>query len=429
MIDTFSNLNRRTVLKAGLGSLALPFLPSLGVCREETEKNLVFFYLPNGVFADSWYNYKMGPNGFSNLSDSLLPLSAWKEHLTIVRGLYQGSAIAGPDGVGDHARAAAAYLTGRRPFKTQGEGLSVGRSIDFEITSRQFTQTRFSNIALTMEDDEFRGACDAAYSCEYSHHISWRNPTTPEPYIYSPQVFFDLLFPQPDQYRRILAKSKSKRSVLDFAGRELTYLKGRVNALDQLKLEEYLDSVRSIEKQLANMPQDPPTTSFSRPASNLDYLTTLNSILDLMILALQSNSTSTLTFMFGSEFSDRLYRHLNLTEGHHALSHHGFVEEKVRQLRLIDRFHIEVVAGFVARLKNADLLTSTLVVAGAGMLHGQYHTFQDLPTILVGGKIRGNREIVTPEYTPIANLWRSIANRMQVPLASFGDSSGAIELS
>jgi hypothetical protein len=397
-----------------------------------------FFFVPNGVHMQDWT--PASPGALGDLPHILQPLQAHKDYLTVLSGLTQDKARPNGDGAGDHARSASAWLTGCQPRKTAGADIKVGISVDQYAAQHLGNRTRFGSLELGIERGAQAGNCDSGYSCAYSSNIAWRSESTPVAKEVDPRLVFDRLFSNGD--KREVDESRARRdqyksSVLDFVMDDAKKLQQKLGVKDQQKLDEYFTSVREVEKriELAGQVQKDLPGGISRPTGvPSEYSDHAKLMLDVLALALQTDQSRVATFMFANEGSNRPYRNIGISDGHHDLSHHQNDPEKHAKLRQINRFHMENFAAFVEKLrgiKEGDgcLLDNCLFVYGGGIGDGNRHNHDDLPIILVGkggGTIKPGRHVQYAKNTPLNNLFLSMLDRTGVPCHSLGDSTGRL---
>ncbi|HEX8203614.1 MAG TPA: DUF1552 domain-containing protein [Isosphaeraceae bacterium] len=436
-------LSRRAALR-GLGTaITLPWLEAMAplsarAAEAAIPKRLAFFYVPNGVHMPDWTPKAEGPLG--QLPGLLEPLAALKDDILVLTGLAQDGGWAHGDGPGDHARSLASFLTGVHPLKTDGANIRAGISVDQVAAQALGKATRLPSLELGCEAGAQSGNCDSGYSCAYSSNISWRSASTPAPKEINPRLVFDRLFSADDAEATGLPRARRdryRRSILDFVADDARKLRARLGTTDRGKVEEYLTSVRELEQRLekaAHAPADAPP-DFARPKGlPKDYGEHVRLMCDLMALAFQADVTRVATFVYSNEASNRSYPALGVSEGHHSLSHHGGDAEKHKKLRLINRFHLELFAGFLARLKatregDGTLLDRALIVYGSGISDGDRHNHDDLPILLAGrgaGTVRPGRHIRYAKNTPLNNLYLSMLDGIGAPVDSLGDSSGRL---
>jgi len=440
-------LDRRTLLK-GLGvSIALPALeamtPSLLQASTPTvatpPRRMAFVYVPNGVNMNTWTPTTLGTN--FQLPATLEPLTPFRQHLTVLSGLTCDKARANGDGPGDHARAMSAFLTGRQPRKTSGADIRAGVSVDQVVAQRRGSETRFPSLEIGCEGGRQAGNCDSGYSCAYSSNLSWRSESTPVPKEVNPRSVFDRLFSGPvagEAEQARLRRERYNQSILDFVNEDANQLMNRLGANDQRRMDEYLTSLREVERRIT---QNTATQGTLRPGTQRptgipqDYGQHMRLMGDLLALAFQADLTRVATFVFANEGSNRNYRVINIPDGHHDLSHHQNNAEKLDKIHRINRFHMTQFAYMLDKLRTvreADgsaLLDNCMIVYGSGNGDGNRHNHDDLPLLLVGGgggSITPGRHLRYPRNTPLSNLYVSLLERMGCPVASFGDSTGRL---
>ncbi len=444
MIITGTHLPRRTFLR-GLGaSVALPLLdamtPALAKAAPATTapKRLVFTYVPNGVSMTGWTPQGAGA-GFE-LSTVLKPLAAYKGDMLVLTGLAQKNGMALGDGPGDHARAAASYLTGVHPRKTAGADISNGVSADQIVAEHLGRTTRFASLELGCDDSRTIGNCDSGYSCAYTNSLAWRSDTAPMPPETNPRLVFERLFGA-DAHLDPAARQRRllhRRSILDLVSDRTKQLSGTLGASDRRKVEEYLHAVREIERQIEVAESDTrdlrpgidkPT---GIPVAFADYVKLMY---DLQVVAFQTDLTRVVTMMVGREGSMRTYPEIGVPDPHHPLTHHRNNKEWMARVEQINVFHAELFAYFIGKLKatqegDSTLLANSMVVYGSGLSDGNRHTHDDLPVMIVGqggGLVRTGRHVVYKTQTPMNNLYLSLMDGMGVPTESLGDSTGKLD--
>jgi len=399
---------------------------------------MAFLFVPNGVHMPSWTPQAEGAN--YELPPALQSLEPVREKLLVLSGLAQTKSRANGDGPGDHARCAATFLTGEQAYKTDGKDTRVGTSVD-QVAAQQFGQhTRFASLELGCEAGKLTGNCDSGYSCAYSSNISWRSPTTPATKEVNPQLVFERLFGSGNAADRAQSRAKrdaERKSILDMVADDAVRLRKQLSGTDRQKLDEYLESVREIERRVDH-PQD---TLFVEggvvPPRGIptDYGKHVELMGDLMTLAFQTDQTRICSFMFANAGSSKTYPVLGIKEGHHFLSHHQNDEEKVAKIAKISRYHVELLAGILKRLDSTPdgegtLLDNTMLVYGSGIGDGNRHTHHDLPILLAGrggGTLNTGRHIAYPKETPLMNLYLSMLHHAGAKVDSLGDSTGLLD--
>ncbi|MSV29968.1 MAG: DUF1552 domain-containing protein [Bryobacterales bacterium] len=433
-------LQRRTFLR-GLGaSVALPFLDAMspafaapGRLSGETPCRMVFVYAPTGMDMRYWTPEATGSN--FEIGRILKPLEDFRQDFLVLSGLGQNNGRALGDGPGDHARAAGSYLTGVHPKKTAGADIRCGISVDQIAAAKIGKQTKFSSIELGCEDGRQVGNCDSGYSCAYSNNIAWRSETAPLPPEVNPRTVFERLFGDAD----VTAGQRFyRKSILDYVREDAGQLRGSLGSSDRRKLNEYLDAVREIETRIENsetQAKDAPP-QLEKPAGvPLMYAEHARLMFDLMVVAMQTDSTRVLTFMLGREGSTRTYPEIGVPEAHHPLTHHRNDPVMMEKAAKINCHHLEQFAYFVRKLKSTpdgagSLLDHSMVVYGSGLADPNRHQHDDLPVLLAGrakGRITTGRHVRYAKDTPLANLHMAMLDTMGVHTEHFADANGKLE--
>ena len=438
---------RRTFLR-GLGaSIGLPLLDAMRPVRAfadvaKTPVRMAFLFVPNGVNMSEWTPAAEGAD--FDLPFTLQPLKAHKNDLLVISGLAHDKGRANGDGGGDHARSAGSWLTGSQPLKSEGSQIRLGTSADQVAAAAIGKQTRFPSIEMGMEPGRQGGKCDTGYSCAYSNNIAWINEATPASREINPRLVFERLFTSelPKEASESRARrERYKKSILDFVIDDAKSLGARVGGHDKQKLDEYLASVREIEKRVENAermvasaaPAIAPGYEIPEgiPESYEDHARLM---MDMLVLAFQTDATRVCTFMLANEGSNRSYRNIGVSDGHHSLSHHQGDVAKLQKIRDINRFHMEQFAYLLGRLKGiregaGNLLDNSMIVYGAGLADGNRHEHENLPLLMAGrggGTIAPGRHVRYSAETPMCNLLVSMLERVGAPVMSFGDSTGAL---
>jgi hypothetical protein len=431
-------LSRRTVLKGIGAGVALPLLEAMVQARSgvsASPRRLVFVYVPIGAHMPAWTPVAEGA-GFE-LSPTLEPLAPFREDLLVLSGLTHDKARANGDGPGDHARAAAAFLTGAQPRKTAGADIRAGISADQVAAQAVGARTRFRSLELGCEPGRSSGDCDSGYACVYSNNISWASASTPMTKETDPRALFDRLFlggVTPEDRARRAELAASQRSILDYVREDAERLSARLGAGDREKLGEYMESLRELERRIAAFSDSraPDVDLALRPTESPDDLGAHARLMfDLLVLAFRTDSTRIATLMITNEGSNRSYPEVGVSEGHHEVSHHGDDPVKQEKIARINRYHVELFAQFLGALRGAgegesDLLASSMVVYGSAIADGNRHDHHDLPILLAGrggGTLATGRHVRYPKETPATNLFLALLERMEAAIPSLGDST------
>jgi hypothetical protein len=439
-------LPRRTFLR-GLGvSLALPLLdgmvPAFAALRTTAAKpvkRLGAIYVPNGVEMRMWTPKTEGAN-FA-WSPILQPLEPFRDQTFVLSGLADRVAVPAPgEGIGDHARASATWLTGVRVKKTEGPDIRAGVSMDQIVAQHLGKETQLASLELALDSVEVLGACDAGYSCAYANTVAWRTATTPLPMENNPRAVFERLFGASDSTdaETRLARLEQDRSILDFVTAEVTALRRDLGATDRGKLTEYLEAVRDVERriQTAERQSTRELPVVEQPMGIPDTFDAHAKLMyDLLALAYQCDLTRVATFMIGKEVSGRSYPEIGVPDGHHACSHHQNDPAKLEKLAKINQYHVQHFAYFLEKLRNTpdgdgSLLDHSMFIYGSGISDGNIHFHLDLPMLVVGGgagTLKGGRHVRYTNDTPISNLYVSVLDKLGLPMNQFGDSTGKLE--
>ena len=434
-----ASLSRRQVLKGVGAAFALPLLdamvPALTHAAQTAARPQLragFVYIPHGVIMGEWTPAAAGA-GFE-FTPILKPLEPFRDSLVVVSNLTRAEVNS------NHAVSSACWLTGVPPKRTDGPDFRVGVSVDQVIAKQMGQDTTFPSLEVATEDlSGLVGACDPGYSCAYMNTLNWQTPTTPLPMEINPRVVFERLFGSGGTAEDRLARMRTDRSLLDFVAEDLKQLEGALGSGDRTRLDEYLGHVREIERRIQKAEQrartdaDVPNAPVGVPEAYVDHVALLY---DLLALAFQTDQTRVFTFMMAREVSQRTYPEIGVTEPHHSISHHGNRPAAIEGHAKLNAYHVGMFAKFVERLRSTpdgdgSLLDHSLLVYGSGMSDGNGHTGSPLPHVVVGGatgRMKGNRHIVTPENTPMANLLLAISQKCGVEQERFGVSKGAVDL-
>jgi len=436
MVITKMSLPRRTFLRGVGAALGLPLLdammPAL-TAAAKPQRRLGFVYVPHGVIMEQWTPATAGA-GFA-FTPILRPLERFRDSLVVVSNLARPEAIFETQ----HAGAAASWLAGVPPKRTEGPDFQVGTTID-QVVARAIGQdTTFPSIEVATEDfTGLIGACSPGYSCAYVNTLNWQGPTTPLPMEINPRVVFERMFGKAGTRAQRMARMQQDRSILDFVSDDLADLRHDLGPRDRSRLSDYLDDVREIERRIQRAEvQTAELTVPDAPVGVPDAFEEHAGLMfDLLALAYQADLTRVFTFMLAREFSQRTYPQIGVPEPHHTISHHGNNPVMIEQHAKVNAYHTALFAKFLDRLQaipdgDGTLLDHSMLVYGSGMSNGNGHTPYPLPHVIAGGAsgaLKGNRHIVAPEHSPNANMMLSIAEKFGLELESFGVSTGAVDL-
>ncbi len=379
------------------------------------------------------------PTNLPRISSALTP---FRNDIAMLSGLTQNGGRALGDGPGDHGRAGANYLTCVHPKKTNGRDLQAGVSVDQLAAQSLRGKTRFSSLELGCEEGVQGGSCDNGYSCAYSNSISWRTPSAPNPAEIRPRAVFERLFGsgnfETDPAKRA-RQQRYERSILDLVMGDAQRLSSSLGGTDKRKLDEYLSSIRDVEKRIqtaerSSGPSKLPPVNAPENSIPTDLGEHARIMMDLMTLAFQTDATRVVTLLMALEQSPRAYPEIGIPEAHHGLTHHQGDPEKIAKVTRINCLHMEQFAYLVGKLKatpdgDGTLLDHVMVTYGSALSDGNAHDHANLPLVLAGhggGKLQPGRHLSYEKETPMANLFVSLLDRMNVPIDELGDSNGRL---
>jgi hypothetical protein len=434
---------RRTFLRGAGATVALPLLDAMvpALSAQSTTaaapvRRLGFVYIPNGAVMQQWTPAETG-SGFA-LSPILQPLAPYKDQLTVVTGLAHGQAEPLGDGNGEHSRASATWLNGVHPKQTEGADVQAGMTADQIAAAGLGQDTPLPSLELAIDLDGLVGNCENGYSCVYLNTVAWRSATTPLPMENNPRVVFERLFGDGGTTEQRVAEMRRDRSILDSVTDDLAALEREVGGGDRARIDQYLDSVRALERRIQLAEAQSVTVELpdlDRPVGIPGtYEDHVKLMFDLLALAYQADLTRVFTFMLGRELGGRTYPHLGVPDPHHGLSHHRNDPEKLDKLARINTYHMGLFAHFLENLQSTSdgdgsLLDHSMVMYGGGLGDSNDHAHFDLPELVVGGgggRLRGGRHLRYPKDTPVNNLLVSMLDKAGLPAERFGDATGQI---
>jgi hypothetical protein len=433
--------------------MALPLLDAMvpSFARAATTKSptrMAFLYVPNGIVMDEWTPATGEGVGEWALPETLPRITSaiapFRKDLMILSGLTCNGGRALGDGAGDHGRAGAAYLTATHPRKSAGKDVLTGTSVDQVAAKKMSGVTRFASLELGCEEGVQGGNCDNGYSCTYSNTLAWSSPTTPLPPEVRPRAAFERLFGSVDLGTDPVRRRRQEmyeKSILDGVMEDARRLQSSLGGADKRKMDEYLSSVREIEARIQAVEKSgKPAVNVSYPAPSAsvpsDFGEHARLMMDLLVLAFQTDLTRVSTVLFSIEQSPRAYgAEIGLPEGHHGLTHHSGDKEKIEKVTKINCYHIQSLVYLLEKMKSVKegdgtLLDHSMIVYGSGISDGNRHDHANLPTILAGGgngTLKPGRHIRYAPETPMANMFVSMLDRMGVEPERFGDSNGKLD--
>lgn len=438
MYLTKKAIPRRTILKSAQGVLALPLLDAMipaatgwAATPAKVTPRLGFVYVPMGRDHTRWT-----PEGktLDQLSPILGPLAPVKDHTTIVTNTRLQSAYPGT-----HDTSNAAFLSAAPAKHTEGSDYYLGTTVDQIAAQKIGAETQLASLELAMDLNPLAGACNNGYACVYQNCLSWSSPTTPLPSEAHPRVVFERMFGEGgDAATRRLALSR-RESLLDSFTGSIAKIKGRVGPSDRSRLDQYVESVRQVEREIERAEQavdENRTPDLDRPVGvPAEFADHVKLMFDLQILAYQADITRVITFQLTREQSNRTYPEIGVSDPHHPVSHHGGDPVKLLKLSQINQFHVSLFADYLQKMRDTpdgdgSLLDHTVILYGSGMGNCSLHDHENLPIIVAGGSasgFKGNRHIKYEQPVSLANLHLTLLDRVGVHMDTFMDSSGKVD--
>ena len=439
MFLTKKAIPRRTLLKGARAALALPLLdamiPAVTAWAQTPAKpvaRLGFVFIPMGCDQARWT--PPGEGNLDALSPILAPLKPVKDQVTVLTNTRLMNAYPGT-----HDTSNASFLSAAFAKHTESSDYYLGTTVD-QIAAKELRKdTQLASLQLAMDLNPLAGVCNNGYACVYQNCLSWSSPTTPLPSEAHPRVVFERLFGEGGSGAVRRAALRDRASLLDSFNTDIAKLKGRLGSPDRVRLDQYLDSVRQIEREIERAEKavaDNKNPDMDRPigvpAAFADHAKLM---FDLQVLAFQANITRVVTFQLAREESNRTYPEIGVADPHHPTSHHGGDPEKLAKLAKINTFHMSLFADFLQKMKaipdgDGSLLDHTVYVYGSGMGNSSLHDHEKLPMLVAGGAatgLKGNRHIRFEKGVDLANLHLTLLDRVGVHLDAFGDSTGEIQ--
>jgi len=444
MFISKKHLSRRTFLRGVGASVALPFLDSMAPAQTPLRKTaaspqtrFAAIYVPHGATMDKWTPSSEG-TGFA-FTEILKPLEPHRDRINVISGLAHPY-VAGGGGAdvsagANHTRAAAVFLTGSIPQR--GPQAHLGVSADQVAALHIGQDTPLPSLELSLEEAVL--ACEATFSCAYRNSISWKSPTAPLPMQNNPRLVFEKLFGDGASDAERRSRREDTRSLLDSVTGQLATLHKDLPPGDRRRLDEYLEDVREIERRIqraeATARQDVtlPDVPAGVPATFADHLKLL---MDLQVVAFQSDITRVSTLMLARELSNAVFPETTIRDPFHNLSHHSNDRGNMDRFAQLNAYHMTKFAYFVDKLKatpdgDGTLLDHAVVLYGSSLSDGNQHNFSPLPIVLAGsasGQLKSGRHLRFPKDTHMSNLLLAVLDKLGTRLESFGDSTGMLSV-
>tara|TARA_B100000809_G_scaffold172880_1_gene170174 strand:+ start:606 stop:1778 length:1173 start_codon:yes stop_codon:yes gene_type:complete len=364
----------------------------------------------------------------------LEPLAPFRDQLIVVSGLKANWNYI-------HAGASGSFLTGTTRGGRNETEIIADVSVD-QLLARHFAkQTQVASLEVAMDRPNNAGACTGNLSCVYTHTISWRSPTQPLPMEWNPRAVFETLFGDSGSTDRNVreARRRQHQSLLDAVTDKLVNLKRELGPQDQIKLDAFTESVRDVERriEMAEAQNELELPDFRQPqGAPAVFEDHLDLMLDLQVLAFQSDLTRVVSFMIGKEQSARPYPQIGVPEAHHPLSHHNDVPELIAHMSKINRYHAELFSRYAAKLKatpdgDGNLLDHMTIMYGSGISNSTRHAGNNLPILLLGGgagRLPSGRHVSYENEPSLANLLVTLMDKMDLPVDRVGGSTGQLAL-
>jgi hypothetical protein len=430
-------MSRRSLLRGAGAALALPWLEATSFAppAREAPRRLAWIHVPMGVHLEAWT--PKGEGAEFELGPTLEPLQALKSEILVFSGLDHRR----DDQAGNpHPRGSGTWLSSGPVGKLDSAGFCTDVSVD-QLAARGIGQeSRLASLEL---------ACQRGLG-KHASNISWRGPGAPTGTEVNPKLVFLRMFGDPKG-------DALRHSVVDHVLEDAGGLARDLGKADRQKLDEYLEAVRAVERQIQAIERDKAKGHMPKvdmpDASPADFPSRLRLMSDLLVLAFQTDTTRVATLIYGLENGAGVggggYRHLGVNEDHHSLTHWDKATraESTRKIALVDRFHVQELAYLLEKLRSlregdGTLLDRCLIAYGSGIQQGHRHNWDSVPTLLAGrggGRVKPGRHLrygnggdagpggSRSTGVPLANLWRSMLDAAGVRVGALADSTGPLE--
>jgi hypothetical protein len=412
-------LSRRTFLRGAGAMLALPWLEIMAAPAKPAPLRSVFMFVPGGVNHDEWLPKSEGAD--YEAGRTLAALAPVRQHVLVLSGL---NARRGEVGANGHPLGTAPWLSSAPLNDKDRGGYCTDVSVDQLIARQVGRETRLPSLEL---------GCDADSRSLHETNISWRGPASPMGKEFNPRDIYNRLFadPRADVYRT---------SILDAVREDAKRLSGQLGGVDKEKLDEYFESVRSIERRIdfaARHQLDAPPEMKLPAGVPTDYLQHAHLLTDLLVLALRTDTTRVSTFMLNNEPGRPSWNEIGVKENHHGLAHldprTAEGRDKLEKLQRIDQAYVEIFVRMLQQLAalpeaGGTVLDHCQIVYGSGLTWGRLHNREDIPLLLAGGgsgMIRGGRH-VRYRGEAFADLHLAMLRNSGVLLARTADSKAPL---
>jgi hypothetical protein len=439
MIISKKALHRRTFLRGIGAGVALPLLdamvPSmtaLAATPAKPVRRLGFVYIPMGAHMAHWTPSVEG--SLTELSPILKSLMPFMDRLTVLTNLELKNGYS----PGNHATANSSFLSAAKAKMTEGSDYELATTVDQVAAKHIGKETPLPSLELGMDLLTTVGNCDNGFACVYQNNLSWSSPTTPLPAEAHPRNVFERLFGDGGTASERRTELKNNASILDWVTSDLSNLQRKLGAGDRTKLNEYLDTIREVERRIQKAEKqttESPLPDVDRPVGvPASYGEHAKLMWDLQVLALQGDITRVISFQLAREASTRTYPEAGVADPHHPVSHHQKDPEKLAKLAKINAYHVSLFAYFLEKLKSipdgdGSLLDHSMYLFGSGMGDPDAHDHANLPIVVAGGgarTVKGGQHIRYKEATPLANVHLTLLHNVGVQSESFADSQGTV---
>lgn len=430
---------RRTLLKSAGAALALPLLDAMVPAATAMAKTpakptprLGFVFVPMGCDHSRWT--PPGQGKLNELSPILSSLEPVQDQLTVLTNMRLPNAYPGT-----HDTSNSAFLSAAVAKHTESSDYHLGTTVDQIAAEKIGRDTQLASLQLAMDLTPLAGVCNNGYACVYQNCLSWSSPTTPLPAEGHPRVVFERLFGEGGNAAERRSALRERESLLDSFTGSIAQIKGRVGAADRGRLEQYLDSIRQVEREIQRAEQavaEDKMPDVDRPVGvPAEFADHAKLMYDLQVLAFQADITRVVSFQFTREHTNRTYPEIGVPEPHHPTSHHGNDPEKVLKIAKINTFHVSLFADFLQKMKatpdgDGSLLDHSVYLYGSGMGNPSLHDHENLPILVAGGAaagMKGGRHIKYDKATNLSNLHLTLLDRVGVQMDSFMDSTGKVD--
>ncbi len=447
-ILTGKSMSRRTLLR-GLGAtVALPFLdamiPAAGRGQSPIKRPNRFqaVYVPNGMAMQYWTPSGQAGNFQADksfeeplqLMPLLEPLAPFQDRVTQLSGLYSSW-------VNVHAGASGSWLTGTDRGGETEVDIFADVSMDQLLARELGKETQLASLQVSLDAPALAGSCSIGQSCVYTHTISWASPTQALPMEYNPRSVFERLFGDAGSTERGAreARLRQQKSILDSVMDDLAAVNRALGPQDNVRIEQFASSIRDVERRIQTAEEqiDIELPVMDQPqGAPSDFEEHAELMMDMQLLALQTDLTRVITFMMAKELSGRQYPQTGVSEAHHPLSHHNNTPELVEKMSKINLYHMQLFAGYLAKLDatpdiDGSLLDNMTILYGGGISNSSGHAGDNLPILVVGGgagRLRGGRHLTYHDRPILPNLLVSLMDKFDMPVERIGSSTGKLPI-